>query len=146
MRGRGKKVESARHDILHEHNSSPGVTMLQQVIKMRGITSVRERSNRSWFSCGLVLLILAAVSPTCSRTAFSHAPVCAPSRSGLVTGMYPTTIGSHHMRSRLIKPPETFMSLTRKAGYYVAWPGKTDFNWRQNSFWRALFAYLAPSR
>src|SRR6266536_1761201 len=68
MRGRGKKVESARHDILHEHNSSPGVTMLQQVIKMRGITSVRERSNRSWFSCGLVLLILAAVSPTCSRT------------------------------------------------------------------------------
>jgi hypothetical protein len=34
--------------------------------------------------------------------AFTHAPVCAPSRSGLITGMYPTTIGSHHMRSRLI--------------------------------------------
>jgi len=60
--------------------------------------------------------------------AFTHAPVCAPSRSGLVTGMYPTTIGSHHMRSKLIDPPETFMSLLRKAGYYVAWPGKTDFN------------------
>ena len=60
--------------------------------------------------------------------AFTHAPVCAPSRSGLVTGMYPTTIGSHHMRSKLINPPETFMSLLRKAGYYVAWPGKTDFN------------------
>ena len=43
--------------------------------------------------------------------AFTHAPVCAPSRSGLVTGMYPTTIGSHHMRSKLINPPETFMSL-----------------------------------
>jgi len=60
--------------------------------------------------------------------AFTHAPVCAPSRSGLVTGMYPTTIGSHHMRSKLINPPETFMSLLRKAGYYVMWPGKTDFN------------------
>src|SRR5262245_1269980 len=60
--------------------------------------------------------------------AFTPAPVCAPSRSGLVTGMYPTTIGSHHMRSKLINPPETFMSLLRKAGYYVAWPGKTDFN------------------
>src|SRR4030095_7317395 len=60
--------------------------------------------------------------------AFTHAPVCAPSRSGLVTGMYPTTIGSHHMRSRLINPPETFMSLLRKTGYYVTWPGKTDFN------------------
>src|SRR5262249_38424500 len=54
--------------------------------------------------------------------------VCAPSRSGLVTGMYATTIGSHHMRSKLIDPPETFMSLLRKSGYYVAWPGKTDFN------------------
>jgi uncharacterized sulfatase len=32
------------------------------------------------------------------------------------------------MRSKLINPPETFMSLLRKAGYYVAWPGKTDFN------------------
>jgi N-sulfoglucosamine sulfohydrolase len=60
--------------------------------------------------------------------AFTHAPVCAPSRSGLVTGMYPTTIGSHHMRSKLINPPETFLSLLRQTGYYVAWPGKTDFN------------------
>jgi arylsulfatase A-like enzyme len=59
---------------------------------------------------------------------FTHAPVCAPSRSGLVTGMYPTTIGSHHMRSTLKEPPPTFMEELRKAGYFVAWPGKTDFN------------------
>ena len=78
-----------------------------------------------------------AITPNMDRLAregarftrvFTHAPVCAPSRSGLVTGMYPTTIGSHHMRSRLIQPPETFMSLLRKAGYFVAWPGKSDFN------------------
>src|SRR5688572_16835292 len=42
--------------------------------------------------------------------AFTHAPVCAPSRSGLVTGMYPTTIGTHHMRSRLLRPPRLFTS------------------------------------
>src|SRR5215212_7156086 len=59
---------------------------------------------------------------------FTHAPVCAPSRSGLITGMYPTTIGSHHMRSTLKSPPPTFMEELRKAGYFVAWPGKTDFN------------------
>jgi N-sulfoglucosamine sulfohydrolase len=59
---------------------------------------------------------------------FTHAPVCAPSRSGLITGMYPTTIGTHHMRSKLIAPPPTFTAHLRKAGYFVAWPGKTDFN------------------
>lgn len=60
--------------------------------------------------------------------AFTHTPVCAPSRSGLVTGMYPTSVGSHHMRSLRIDPPETFMSMLRKAGYFVSWPGKVDFN------------------
>lgn len=59
---------------------------------------------------------------------FTHAPVCAPCRSGLITGMYPTTLGTHHMRSKLISPPPTFTSYLRKAGYFVAWPGKTDFN------------------
>jgi uncharacterized sulfatase len=59
---------------------------------------------------------------------FTHAPVCAPSRSGLITGQYPTKIGSHHMRSKLLKPPPTFTSLLKQAGYEVHWPGKTDFN------------------
>lgn len=62
--------------------------------------------------------------------AFTHAPVCAPSRSGLITGMYPTTMGTHHMRSELLKPPPTFTRYLREAGYYVAWPGKTDFNFK----------------
>jgi N-sulfoglucosamine sulfohydrolase len=78
-----------------------------------------------------------AITPNMDRLAregarftrcFTHAPVCAPSRSGLITGRYPTTIGTHHMRSKLIVPPPTFTSLLRKAGYFVAWPGKTDFN------------------
>jgi hypothetical protein len=42
---------------------------------------------------------------------FTHAPVCAPSRSGLITGRYPTSIGSHHMRSKLLAHPPTFTSL-----------------------------------
>src|SRR5438045_120418 len=41
--------------------------------------------------------------------AFTHAPVCAPSRSGLITGQYPTTLGSHHMRSKLVTPPPLFV-------------------------------------
>src|SRR5258705_8081663 len=60
--------------------------------------------------------------------AFTHAPVCAPSRCGLITGQYPTTLGAHHMRSKLIRPPAMFTDYLRKAGYWVDWPGKTDFN------------------
>ena len=59
---------------------------------------------------------------------FTHAPVCAPSRCGLITGRYPTTLGAQHMRSRLVSIPQTFTKLLRDAGYFVAWPGKTDFN------------------
>ncbi|HEV8606447.1 MAG TPA: sulfatase [Tepidisphaeraceae bacterium] len=86
---------------------------------------------------------------------FTHAPVCAPSRSGLITGQYPTTLGSHHMRSKLITPPPMFTDYLRKAGYSVAWPGKTDFNfdvpdgafdstkpWLQNPPKQPFFAYI----
>src|SRR5688572_9234346 len=60
--------------------------------------------------------------------AFTHAPVCAPSRSGLITGRYPTSIRTQHMRSRLLRPPPTFTQRLRERGYHVSWPGKTDFN------------------
>lgn len=63
--------------------------------------------------------------------AFTHAPVCAPSRSGLITGRYPSSIGTHHMRSTLKQPPVTFTELLQKAGYTVHWPGKTDFNFKE---------------
>ena len=66
---------------------------------------------------------------------FTHAPVCAPSRSGLITGMYPTTMGSHHMRSKLVTPPPLFTDELKKAGYAVFWPGKTDFNFDAPKGW-----------
>ena len=87
--------------------------------------------------------------------AFTHAPVCAPSRSGLITGQYPTKIGSHHMRSKLLSPPPAFTTHLRKAGYFVDWPGKTDFNfdipkdyfdstnnWLRNPPRQPFFAYI----
>lgn len=72
--------------------------------------------------------------------AFTHAPVCAPSRSGIITGMYPTTMGSHHMRSKLTKTPPLFTDYLRKAGYTICWPaaggiGKTDFNFDVPKGW-----------
>ena len=62
------------------------------------------------------------------KNAFSTAPVCAPSRSTLVTGKYAFSIGSHHMRSTLLNPPRLFTHELQDAGYHVNWANKTDFN------------------
>lgn len=60
--------------------------------------------------------------------AFSTAPVCAPSRSAMITGQYASKMGSHHMRSTLIDPPKLFTEELREGGYFVNWANKTDFN------------------
>lgn len=62
--------------------------------------------------------------------AFSSAPVCAPSRSAIITGMYPTTIGSMHMRSKAVPPAgvKAFTESLRADGYYCSNNSKTDYN------------------
>ncbi|HEX4945399.1 MAG TPA: sulfatase-like hydrolase/transferase [Blastocatellia bacterium] len=62
--------------------------------------------------------------------AFSNAPVCAPSRSAIITGMYATTIGSLHMRSKAVPPAgvKAFTESLRAAGYYCTNNAKTDYN------------------
>jgi len=62
--------------------------------------------------------------------AYSVGPVCSVSRSSIVTGMYPTTIGTMHHRSGGIRAPEFLKfipNLMGEAGYYTTnWKG--DFN------------------
>ncbi|MEP7274356.1 MAG: sulfatase, partial [Acidobacteriota bacterium] len=64
------------------------------------------------------------------RNAFATAPVCAPTRSAIITGMYATTIGSMHMRSKAVPPPyvKAFPEYLRAAGYYCTNNAKTDYN------------------
>src|SRR5688500_13865452 len=37
--------------------------------------------------------------------AFAPAPVCSPSRSSIITGVYASTIATHHHRSKVQPPP-----------------------------------------
>jgi uncharacterized sulfatase len=62
--------------------------------------------------------------------AFTHAPVCAPTRSGIITGMYPSSMGTQNMRSDKIPPSyvKAFPEYLRKAGYYCTNNSKTDYN------------------
>jgi arylsulfatase A-like enzyme len=62
---------------------------------------------------------------------FSQAPVCAPSRFTLITGMYATSCGpAHNMRAQGKLPAEArgFPAYLRDAGYYCTNNAKTDYN------------------
>ncbi|MDH3583981.1 MAG: sulfatase-like hydrolase/transferase, partial [Phycisphaerae bacterium] len=65
------------------------------------------------------------------QNAFANAPVCAPARCTIITGMYPPSLGTQHMRSKNLVPPERipfFVKYLRDAGYYCTNRSKTDYN------------------
>jgi arylsulfatase A-like enzyme len=62
--------------------------------------------------------------------AHAVAGVCAPSRSGIITAMYPTSLGSQYMRCSVALPDfvKCFPEYLRNAGYYCTNNAKTDYN------------------
>jgi uncharacterized sulfatase len=62
--------------------------------------------------------------------AWSCAPVCAPARTAIISGMYPPSLGAEHMRSEVPLPrgTEMFPKLLRAAGYYCTNNVKEDYN------------------
>jgi arylsulfatase A-like enzyme len=67
--------------------------------------------------------------------AYTSAGVCAPCRSGIITGMYQNSIGTHHMRCNAVLPKwlKPFPMLLRNAGYYCTNNSKTDYQFSQPS-------------
>lgn len=62
--------------------------------------------------------------------AIATAPVCAVARSTIISGMYATSIGTHHMRcdGQLPEGTELYPTYLREAGYYATNNAKTDYN------------------
>ncbi|MHC4203772.1 MAG: sulfatase-like hydrolase/transferase [Planctomycetota bacterium] len=106
--------------------------------------SVPERPNILWISTEDISPDLGcygdsyAVTPNIDKLAargvrytnvYSHSGVCAPTRSGIITGMYPTTIGTHHMRCKGVPPAyvKCFSEYLRAADYYCTNNSKTDY-------------------
>jgi arylsulfatase A-like enzyme len=106
----------------------------------------RHRPNVLWFIADDPSPYLGAYgdpvarTPTIDRLAaegirfdvvYSDAPVCAPSRFALITGLYSATAGpAHHMRAiaRLPAFVHGWPELLRRAGYYTVNNSKTDYN------------------
>lgn len=62
--------------------------------------------------------------------AWSCAPVCAPARTTLISGLYAHSAGGEHMRSMVPFPAgkQMFPQLLREAGYYCSNNAKEDYN------------------
>lgn len=62
--------------------------------------------------------------------AYSNAPVCAPARNTILTGVYASSGGNQHMRSWYPLPEivKTYPEYLREAGYYCTNNSKTDYN------------------
>jgi uncharacterized sulfatase len=62
--------------------------------------------------------------------AWSCAPVCAPARTTIISGLYPPSTGAEHMRSMVPFPKEKqmFPQFLRTAGYYCSNRAKEDYN------------------
>ena len=61
---------------------------------------------------------------------FAHAPVCAPARSGWITGIHPVSAGTIYMRSQNELPTSLvwYPDALRANGYFTANSTKTDYN------------------
>jgi len=64
------------------------------------------------------------------RVAWSNAPVCAPARTTIISGVYPPSLGGQHMRSEVKLPAfmRMYPQFLREAGYYCTNNSKEDYN------------------
>lgn len=61
---------------------------------------------------------------------FATSPVCSPSRSTLITGVYSTSLGTHDLRSAFPIPEfvRAWPAILRDEGYFTSNNEKTDYN------------------
>ena len=122
--------------------------------------TTQSKPNILWLTCEDISPLLAAFGDSTANTpnldrlasqgvrfpnTFSVAGVCAPSRNCIATGMYPISIGGHHMRTQgnvarltelglpgaygALPPPEAKMmsQIMRENGYFATNNRKTDY-------------------
>lgn len=79
--------------------------------------------------------------------AFAESPMCAPSRSALITGMHTGPLGTSQMRSTHPIPTayRGFPAWLRDAGYYTSNNSKTDYNLFAPNFVQTAWDESSPT-
>ena len=80
--------------------------------------------------------------------AWSTAPICAPSRSCLISGLYATSLGTQHLRSEVIFPSQLkrLPELLKEQGYFTTNRDKTDYNFTAEGMFDHWSSEMTPWR
>lgn len=124
------------------------------LVGTRSSVGADQRPNIVWLSCEDISSHLGCYGDPNATTpnldafaeqgirytrAFTVHGVCAPCRTGIITGMYPMGIGANHMRSKATLPDhiKCFPEYLKQAGYYCTNNSKTDYNfkWEESEVW-----------
>ena len=111
-----------------------------------------DKPNILWITCEDITTMIGcyedplAITPNIDKlaekgilykNAYSTAPVCAPARSCLVTGVYATSLGTQNLRSDFQIPSfiRTLPHILRDNGYYCSNNYKEDYNFFDSTIW-----------
>jgi len=141
--------------------SAIGIGALAAASQGLGTPKTVNRPNILWITCEDISPNLGCYGDTYARTpvldkmasegvlftnAYAICGVCAPNRSCLVSGVWPSTLGSHDMRSNCWLPHgmQCMPWYLQKAGYYCSNWKKKDYNfvepvetWNEGESWRS---------
>lgn len=80
--------------------------------------------------------------------AWSTAPICAPSRSCLISGLYATSLGTQHLRSEVNFPTQLkrLPELLKESGYFTTNRDKTDYNFSAEGMFDHWSSEMTPWR
>lgn len=123
------------------------ITVLTCCLATGKANEASDRPNILWLSCEDISTHLHCYGYPNARTpnldrlaaqgtrytnAFVTAGVCAPCRSAIITAMYQTSLGTHHMRCKAELPPHVkpFPTYVREAGYYCTNSSKQDYQFK----------------
>ncbi|MHC4298620.1 MAG: sulfatase-like hydrolase/transferase [Planctomycetota bacterium] len=149
---------NARRDFLKAAGFSAAAFAVSGCAPMREqappapIVVPQEPPNILWITCEDISPFLGCYGDTNAKTpnidrlaaesvlytkAFVTAPVCAPVRSCLVTGVHATSLGTQHLRSEVKLPQQIrcFPQLLRASGYYCTNNYKKDYNFIDIDVW-----------